>query len=105
MNEFENRETKRHRLLSDLFVVYEGATEEIAIDLPDLSTRGMFIPTQRDFPIGSVLKIRFRLPRSNFQISVRAEVRHRIPGSGVGVEFLELSPEAMEAIGNELGGE
>ena len=65
----------------------------------------MFIPTQRDFPIGSVLKVRFRLPRSNFHVSVRAEVRHCIPGSGVGVEFLELSAEAMEAIQNELGGE
>src|SRR5436190_22926047 len=102
MNEFENREVKRHQMLRDLFVVYEGATEEIAVDLPDLSTRGMFIPTRKVFPVGSVLKVRFRLPRSNFQINARAEVRHCTPGMGVGVEFVKLSPEAMKAIQNEL---
>jgi hypothetical protein len=72
--------------------------------LPDLSTRGMFIPTPRVFPIGSVLKIRFRLPRCNVQVTVRAEVRRCSPGSGLGVEFIDLSNQALLAIQKELRG-
>jgi hypothetical protein len=36
-------------------------------------------------------------------VSVRAEVRHCDPGFGVGVEFLELPPDALQAIEKELG--
>ncbi len=103
MKKLENREVERHQLLNDLDVIYEGSTEEVQINLPDLSTRGMFIPTQRLFPIGSVLKVRFCLPRSRFQVNARAEVRHIVPNSGIGVEFLQLSSEALRAIEEEFG--
>jgi hypothetical protein len=86
MKKVENREVERHQMFSDLSVVYEGSTEEIQIQLPDLSTRGMFIPTRQLFPLGSVLKVQFRLPRSNFH-----------------VEFPEISAEALQAIEKELG--
>jgi len=101
MKKTEAREVLRYQMPSDLSVNYEGTSEEIPIPLPDVSTRGMFIPTPRVFPIGSVLKIRFRLPRSNFQVNVRAEVRHCSSG-GVGVEFLDLSNEAFLAIQKEV---
>jgi len=89
-------------LPEDLTVIYEGASEAVPVHPIDLSTRGMFIPTARLFPIGSVLKISFRLQRTKFRVNVRAEVRHCMPGSGVGVEFLELSPEAKQAIEKEI---
>ncbi len=97
----EAREVLRYQMPLDLSVNYEGTSEEIPIPSPDVSTRGMFIPTSRIFPVGSVLKIRFRLPRTNFQVNVRAEVRHCSPG-GVGVEFLDLSNEASLAIQKEI---
>ena len=103
MNKFENREVKRHHMLEDLSIMYEGTTEEICVQLPDLSTGGMFIPTQRVFPIGSVLKVEFRLPRSKYRVKARAEVRHVKPGAGVGVEFIGLSAEAARAILAETG--
>jgi hypothetical protein len=103
MNNFDSREAKRHQLLDRLSIIYEGTTEEIPVQLPDLSTRGMFIPTRRLFPVGSVLKVQFRLPRSNYEIKARAEVRHVEPESGVGVEFIELSAEAVRAILAEIG--
>ena len=103
MKKLENREVTRHQLLGDLSVVYEGSTEEFEVHLPDLSTRGMFIPTRRLFPIGSVLKVRFWLPRSRFLVNARAEVRHIVPDSGIGVEFVQLSPEALRAIEEEFG--
>src|SRR5438094_10159482 len=102
MKKFENREFTRHQLLGDLYVVYEGSTEEFEVPLPDLSTRVMFIPTRRLFPIGSVLKVRFWLPRSRFQVNARVEVRHIIPDSGIGVEFVQLSCEALTAIEKEI---
>ncbi len=103
MKKLENREVNRHHLLGDLYVVYEGSTEEFQVYLPDLSTRGMFIPTRRLFPIGSVLKVRFLLPRSGFLVNARAEVRHIVPDSGIGVEFVQLSSEALRAIEEEFG--
>jgi hypothetical protein len=103
MKELDAREVQRYQLTSDLSVVYEGATEEIPVYRPDLSTRGMFVHTPRAFPLGSILKIQFRLQRSQFQVSVRAEVRRCEPGAGVGVEFLDLSPAAMMAIEREIG--
>ena len=103
MKKLENREVKRHQLLGDLYVVYEGSTEEFQVHLPDLSTRGMFIPTRRLFPIGSVLKVRFLLPRSGFLVNARVEVRHIVPDSGIGVEFVQLSDEALRAIEEEFG--
>ena len=102
MKKLENREVKRHPLLSELDVVYEGSTEVIPVRLPDLSTSGMFIPTQSLFPIGSVLKVRFWLPRSRFQVIARVEVRHIVPNSGIGVEFVRLSSEALMAIEEEF---
>ena len=102
MKKFENREVTRRQLLDDLSIVYEGSSEEIQVHLPDLSTRGMFIPTRRLFPVGSILKVQFRLPRSNFQVRTRAEVRH-LTESGIGVEFVELSPDALQAIEAEIG--
>jgi hypothetical protein len=104
MNNHDIREVERHQLIDGLSVVYEGATAEIPVRPPDLSTRGMFIHTTRIFPEGSILKVRFRLRRSNTPINVRAEVRHCEPGLGVGVEFVDLSPDASKAIEMEIEG-
>lgn len=86
----------------DLALVYEGYTEEIPLRVPDLSAKGMFINTHRQFPEGAVLKVRFRLSRSNFEVRARAEVRYCLPGVGIGVEFIEISPETQTAIEKEL---
>src|SRR5687767_7326419 len=102
MRKLEAREVERYQLIGDLSVVYEGSTDKIPVYPADLSTRGMFIPTTRVFPVGSVLKVSFRLRRSRFYVRVRAEVRHSVPGAGMGVEFLELSLEAIQAIEKEI---
>src|SRR5213078_4249702 len=101
MKKLENREVNRHQLLGDLYVVYEGSTEEFQVHLPDLSTRGMFIPTRRLFPIGSVLKVRFWLPHSGFLVNARARVRRILPDSGIVVEFVEIPCKALGAIKKE----
>jgi len=97
------RQAPRLSSLRDLSVTYEGHSESVVTRPPDLSTHGMFINTRRDLPEGAVLNVRFRLGHSDVEISARAEVRYCLPGVGVGVEFIDISPEAVRAIEVELG--
>jgi hypothetical protein len=102
MKKPDSREFERIEMPSEMSVVYEGTSQNIATHPTDLSTKGMFIHTQRSLPEGSILRVRFRLRRIDYAMDVRAEVRHCIPNVGVGVEFLELAPEARWAIEQEL---
>jgi PilZ domain-containing protein len=104
-----NRKTKvairqeiRYPQLSELSMIYEGATEDIAVRPPDLSSHGMFINTPNEFPEGAVLKLRFRLSRTGVLVQTRCEVRYCLKGVGIGVEFVDASPEAMHAIEEEI---
>jgi hypothetical protein len=98
----EQRRQTRHGSYHDLAVVYEGRSEEIPLRLPDVSAQGMFIVTPRRFAEGTLLKIRFRLSRSNYEVKARGEVRFVLPGVGIGVQFVEISSEAQLAIMNEF---
>jgi hypothetical protein len=62
----------------------------------------MFINTTRNFPVGAVLAVRFKLARSGVEIQARAEVRYCLAGVGVGVEFTEISAEFVQAIEAEI---
>jgi hypothetical protein len=83
-------------------MIYEGATEDVAVRAPDLSSRGMFINTPNEFPEGAVLKLRFRLSRTDVLVQTRCEVRYCLKGVGIGVEFIDASPEATRAIEKEI---
>ena len=97
------RQNKRHYAhFCELFITHEGYSEEIPLRPPDLSVQGMFIQTVRRFPEGTVLKVRFRLTRSFYEVNARGEVRYCLPGVGIGVEFVEISPEARRAIQEAL---
>jgi hypothetical protein len=97
-----NRQFERFTSYRDLQVNYEGYSEEIPVRVPDIGTRGMFINTPHQFPQGAVLNVKFILTRSNTEITARAEVRYNLPGVGVGIEFIDISPEAQKAIEDEL---
>lgn len=97
-----SRLAPRFSSLSELSVSYEGHSEDVATRPPDISTRGMFINTARTFPDGAVLNVSFRLALSGVQIRSRCEVRYCLPGVGVGVEFVDISPEDVQAIEHEI---
>ena len=84
-------------------MIYEGHEEDICVRPPDLSPHGMFINTKTEYPQGAVLKLRFRLARSGTMIQTRGEVRYCLKGVGVGVEFLDISPEFVHSIEEEIG--
>lgn len=96
------RRTPRISSLRELSVTYEGFSEDVITRPPDISTQGMFINTNRNFPEGAVLNVRFRLARSNVEIRSRCEVRYCLAGVGVGVEFIEISAESVRAIEKEI---
>ncbi|MGH9735932.1 MAG: PilZ domain-containing protein [Candidatus Acidiferrales bacterium] len=96
------RNSARLATLRELSVTYEGHSEDVALRPPDISTRGMFINTRRNFPEGAVLNVQFRLGQSGAHVSTRAEVRYCLSGVGVGIEFIDISTEAMRAIEREV---
>src|SRR5689334_23328845 len=96
------RELPRYCSLQDLSLTYEGQSENVAVHPPDISPKGMFINTPVHFPEGSVLKVSFRLARSNHHVETRCEVRYCMPGIGVGVEFIGIAPGDQKAISDEI---
>ena len=86
----------------DLAYVYEGQSKVTSVREPDLSPCGMFINTAEPFSEGAVLKVEFRLPDSHEVIKVRGEVRYCLPGVGIGLEFIEISPSHQEAIRRQV---
>jgi hypothetical protein len=96
------RNWDRVATLKDLYLTYEGRGQELAIRAPDISPSGMFINTLDSFPEGAVLKVRFRLARSNHRVQARCEVRYCLPGVGVGVEFIGIAPRDEKAIREEI---
>jgi hypothetical protein len=97
------RRAKRVPQISELSMIYEGFDEDISVRPPDLSIHGMFINTRTEYPQGAVLKLRFRLSRTGVVIQACCEVRYCARGVGVGVEFVDLTPEAVLAIEEEIG--
>jgi len=95
------RKWPRFSNLKDLSLSYEGRSEIFSIRPPDISPTGMFINTAADFPEGAILKVSFRLAKSNHPIDVRCEVRYCLSGVGVGVEFVGMSPIDQQAIAKE----
>jgi hypothetical protein len=94
-------ETRVHGV-RDISLSYEGRNEQIQVRPPNLSAHGMFVNTARIFPEGAVLNLRFRLAYTNVEVQTRCEVRHCIPGVGVGVEFIGISPDAQSKIAREI---
>lgn len=96
------RNSPRVHSLSSISLSYEGHSEEVAARPPDVSARGMFINTAKNFPEGAVLNLKFSLSLSGVEIRTRCEVRYCLKGVGIGVEFLGISPEAVEDIEREI---
>jgi PilZ domain len=97
-----SRGNSRVHCLREITVTYEGQHEHTRIKAPDLSANGMFISTSRRFPEGAVLNLEFRMAATNAVVQTRCEVRYCLPGVGVGVEFVGITPEAKEDIEREL---
>jgi hypothetical protein len=63
----------------------------------------MFIIMPKEFPEGAILKLSFRLARSGILVQTHCEVRYCLKGVGIGVEFVDISADAVRAIEEEMG--
>jgi PilZ domain len=86
----------------DLKVSCDGCIEVLDRRSPDLTPQGMFINTLREFPVDAELTLRFELVRTGTIVQAVGEVRYCLPGVGVGVQFVDLSPASRAAIEREL---
>lgn len=87
----EQREKKR--VLIQESVLINGIIRANALDI---SEEGMYISTQAEFVSGAVLELSFRLKDKDLRL--KAIVQHIQPGIGMGVRFLNLSPETYSVI-------
>ena len=91
----EKRREKRIAYLCE--VECEGASVgRLNTRINDLSSSGVFIDSMTCFPVGSILKLKFRLQDS--EINASAEVRYCMPQIGMGVKFIELPDHARQMI-------
>jgi hypothetical protein len=96
------RQHKRVSYPPRLSVRYEGRDVDVRLSGPDISVQGMFINTPALFQEGAVLKVTFQLPRQGSTVVARCEVRYCLPGVGIGVEFINLCADDLNAIEQEI---
>lgn len=88
--------------ISGIVLKYEGHSDLTFVRSPDVSVRGMFVNTTRQFPEGAILNVRFRLALSGASVRARGEVRYCLPGVGIGLEFIALDGETRQRIEREV---
>ena len=89
----EQREKKRVLIQETVLI-----NNIIKANALDISEEGMYINTQAEFVSGAVLELSFKLKDKD--IKLKARVQHVQPGIGMGVRFINLSPEVYLIIKN-----
>jgi hypothetical protein len=91
----DKREAKRVSHLCE--VECEGATaRKLDTRINDLSVTGAFVDCIVEFPMGTPVRLRFRV--GDTLVDVNSEVRYTMPGVGIGVAFVDLTPEEHACI-------
>jgi hypothetical protein len=94
----DRRQHDRSRLIVDVY--FNGADATGVASTKDISLGGLYMNTQTILPEGAVLTL--RIPLSNEQVVVNAEVMYSNPGHGVGVRFQGLSDRDRALMKTEL---
>jgi uncharacterized protein (TIGR02266 family) len=80
-----------------LEVKYEGAGVRAETRISDISATGVFVDTLNPPPVGSRLKLSFKLPDGHL-IEAEGRVTQTQPGIGMGVEYTTVSPDDVRRI-------
>jgi len=91
VNEEKDRRAKRSLVQKD--VIINGIIKAEALDI---SMEGMYIYTQASFIPGAIFEVSFKIGEAKIEAMVR--VQHSQPNVGIGVQFVELSEEALAKI-------
>jgi hypothetical protein len=99
-----NRRTRqRASVRTEIWLGENGIFTRSPEVLRDLSEGGAFVQTQQQFSKGSILSLCFDLPFTGYRISSTVIVRHCRDGAGIGVQFLDLSPEDRAELRDYVG--
>jgi len=89
---------KYPRVSVDLPAVYTLNDRITHTRILSLGGGGLFLANPEPIAVGARLSIGFRPAKHFPRLEVQAEVRHRIPGKGMGVEFIEIDPEYRQRL-------
>ena len=95
------RDEKRQavRVARPLECEYSADCPPIRATVCDLSDKGMFLDTQHPLHVGDVIDFRLELPdERETPVTGRGRVVWIEPLVGVGIQFLELSPDQRERL-------
>ncbi len=87
MSTDDKRTTPRVATSPGNYVIYVEGSGSIR----DLSLTGVFVVDEDPLPIGTTINFELRL--HSCSIPVKGIVRRSIPGQGMGIQFVQLSPE------------
>ncbi len=89
----DSRRSVRVNFTTEVWLGQDGVFTRTNERFGVLSVHGAFLELRHGFPIDSVLNLKFALPGNDGFITCTARVRNSRPGGGIGIEFLDLSPE------------
>ncbi len=92
----ERRQQRRFHLETEVWLGQDGVYARTTERLKDLSLGGAFIETQSTSQIGEIYNLRLALHAD--YISSTVVVRNVRQGEGMGVAFLDLSPEGRSKL-------
>ncbi len=96
MNMQNRRAVPRVGLVADVWLGEDGVFTRGRERLTNLSVGGAFIEATGGFAVGSVVSLRFSLGRD--YITSTSIVRYVGPYRGIGVEFIDISPENKQRL-------
>ncbi len=87
----------RPRLSVSLEAVWDGSTGNHPAVITNLSAGGCFLDTVGETMRGEIVCFRVLLPDGDW-LYLEGEVRHYVPASGFGVQFVDLEEEQEKKI-------
>ncbi len=85
-------------------VTCEWAKKSVKLDSKNISAGGMLLEPNPALAVGTEFDLEFALPQVQEHLTVRAEVLHTTERDGIGIQFLNLSPQDRETIENYING-
>jgi PilZ domain len=98
----ERRCAKRTPFVAPVELIDVRSGSRIKARVADLSLHGCYVDTLNPLPVGCA--VRLRIQKANESVELLASVSSQHPGSGMGLEFNEITPEQRGSLRNWLAG-
>lgn len=95
-NAVERRSAVRKSVIASAQVVEAGSGARLRARSCDLVVQGCYIDTINPCPAGTLVRI--RLEKEGATVDSKGKVVYRLPGLGMGIAFLDLTPENQHVL-------